>query len=398
MNAQTAEHFHATSSSRGARLADAARALVPAIVDAADDIEANGLVPVALIERLHDAGMFRAVTPREFGGDEVPLLAWYDAIEALAGADASVAWVALIISANPLLLGTALKREVWEATYGRNPDLRTAGHIGPNGHAQPVPGGYRVSGRWKYGSGSEHCEYLLSGAMVFDGDAPRLNSHGEPEPIWFLHPLADCEIIAGSWDTTGLRGSGSHDYVMDDVFVPADWTLRLGERQCPLANPVYGFPTIAFAQLAAITLAMARRALDIVTAMAATKRRGPMLMREDPTLQITVAECDARHQAARLLVRDLVSSIEATLARGDALPPELRGRFRMAVTHAIDTATDIVDAMYKQAGGGAIYRGNPLERLFRDVHTAQTHIQANDLTRVKAGRMLLDMDPGDPLF
>jgi len=380
------------------RLVQAARALGPEIRDRAGEIEAARLVPADIIARLHDAGLFRCATPREFGGDELDPLIWYDVIEALAMADASVAWVALIISANPYLLGTALEREVWEQTYGRNPDLRTAGHIGPNGRAVPVAGGYRVSGRWKYGSGSEHCEYLLSGCMVFDGEAPRRDAGGAPEVLWILHRTADCEILTDTWDTTGLRGSGSHDYEVRDLFVPEAWTLRLGERRTELANPLYGFPTIAFGNLAAITLALARRALDIVAEMAATKRRGPLLMREDPSVQLAVANGEARWESARLYARETMAEIAAVLGRGEALPERLRARFRLAVTHAVDTAVDVVDAMYKTAGGGAIYRHNVLERLFRDVHTAQSHIQVNDLTCLKAGRMLLGLPAGDPLF
>ena len=378
-------------------LVAAARDLAPSIRAASEDIEKNRKVPDEIVAGLSDAGFFRVAVPKEFGGDETDLLVVFDALEEIARADASTAWITLIIFANPWLFGNSMQKSFWEATFAKNPDLVTAGHIGPNGKAREVDGGYQVSGHWKYGSASEHSEYLLSGCMVYEGDKPRIID-GSPEMLWIVHRTADCEILTDTWDTLGLRGSGSHDYVIDDLFVPADWTLRMGETVYKLANPIYSFPGIAFSQMAAIACGMARDAIDIIRETAKVKRSGPMLMAENPSVQIQVAKAEALCGSARAYVKHVLADVLDTLSRNEPLTTEQRATFRLAATNAVDSATQAVNIVAKLAGGGSVYKTNRLERVLRDIHTATTHLQFNDLTYFKAGRLLLDRDPEDPLF
>lgn len=379
-------------------LISATRALLPAIDEAAEEIEKNQRVPDELIKKISDAGLFSTGVPREFGGPEVDPLVVFDALELIGQVDASTAWVILIISANNYLFGNTLHEHVWQAMYGENVNTRTAGSLLPVGKAVKTEGGYRVSGRLKYGSGSEHCEYLLSGCMVFEGDSLCKKENGEAETIWVIHKTSDCEIHLDSWDSTGLRGSSSHDYSLDDVFVPADWTFVLGETVHELANPLYGFPGIVFCQLSGITLGMARTCLNILKDMAVTKRRGPVLMAEDPSIQLRVAEAEAKIGAARAWIKQVVSDLLETLKSGDELSWDQRAKYRLACTYALDCATEVVDMMYKNAGGGGVYKPNKLDRNLRDIHTAATHLRFNDLTYIKAGKMMLGQDPEDPLF
>lgn len=378
-------------------LITAARDLAPEIRDASEQIEADRLVPRPIVEKLSDAGFFRVAVPKEYGGDETNLLVVFDALEEIARADGSTAWITLIIFANPWLFGNSMQKSFWENTFAKNPDLITTGHIGPNGKAREVEGGYQVSGHWKYGSGCEHAEYMISGCMVFDGDKPRFVD-GHPEMIWIVHRVADCEILTDSWDTLGLRGSGSHDYVIDDLFVPADFTLVMGETVAKLNNPIYTFPGIAFAQMAAVTCGMARDAIDTVKEMAKTKRSGPLAMSENPSVQLQVAKAEALYGASRAYVKETLADVLETFERNENLSEEQRATFRLAATNAVDSCTEAVDMMAKLAGGGSVYKGNRLERVLRDIHTATTHLMFNDLTYIKAGRLLLEQDPEDPLF
>lgn len=379
------------------RLIEAARELAPTVRNLADQTEEDCKLPDALVEQLGDAGFFRMFVPREYGGDEVDPVIVYDALEEIAMADASAAWIIMIIGCNPLLFGNSLSPDVWGELYRDNPDLRSAGTIAPSGRALKVDGGYRVSGHWKYGSASEHSKYLISGCMVFDGDKPKMTADG-PEIRFVLHRTADCKILTDTWDTTGLRGSGSHDYVIDDLFVPEDWAYIFGPAVHKLSNPLYTFPTIAFFCLPAITLGLAKVAIETLKDMATTKRRGPMLMSEDPSVQVRVAEATALHASARGYIKQELQQVMDTLNRGQTLSADQRATFRLAASYGVDTSVRVVDMMYKLGGGNAVYRGNTLERIFRDVHTAHTHIQVNDLTYIKAGRMLLGLDPQDPIF
>ena len=212
------------------QLLTSTRALLPRIRDAAEEIEHSQKIPADLLQELTAAGLFSVAVPAELGGPEFDPLTVFDALEMIGGADASTAWVILIISANPLLFGNSLQLPVWQEMYGADINVRTAGTLMPGAKAVKVDGGYRVSGRLKYGSGSEHTEYLLSGCMVFDGDKLCMDENGEPEIRWVIHKTADCQIIENSWDTTGLRGSSSQDYVLDDLFVPYDWSFVVGEK------------------------------------------------------------------------------------------------------------------------------------------------------------------------
>lgn len=379
-------------------LTDAARDLAPVIATASDQIEHDRLVPPALVEQLRDAGFFRVSQPREYGGDEVNPLVVFDALEQLAMADASTAWIVMIISSNPLLLGNAISASVWEATYGQNHDLRSAGTIAPSGKARAVEGGYRLSGHWKYGSGAQHCQYLISGCMIWEGDKPKMSPQGGPDVRFVLHKTSDCQILTDTWDTTGLRGSGSHDYVIEDLFVPQDYAYAMGEPRHELSGAIYRFPTIAFYQLAAIALGLARAAIDAILNVAQTKRRGPSLMSEDPSIQLRIAEAQALYGSGRAYVKEVLGGVVHTLEEGSDLSATQRALFRLAVTHAVDSSVRAVDMMYKVGGGSSIYKSNKLERIFRDIHTASSHIQTDDLTYIKAGRMLMDLAPNDPIF
>jgi len=376
----------------------ATRALLPEITAAAEEIEANQVIPPHLIQALSDAGLFSVAVPKELGGPELDPMLQFDALELLATADASTAWVTLIISANPLLFGNAVQQHVWEAMFGDDINARTAGTLMPGGKAVKTDGGYRVSGRFRYGSGSEHCSHLLSGCMIYEGDQLCMTEDGEPEIRWMIHKTSDCQIIAGSWDSTGLRGSSSQDYVLDDVFIEQDWSFLVGDNINPMSNSMYSFPAIAFCQLAGITLGMARSSITLLKEIAQTKRRGPRLLRDDPALQLRLAEAEAATSSARCYVKSAARDVLDTLARGEELSWDQRATYRLSCTHAVDRATDAVDTIYKLAGGAAVYKPNQLDRNLRDIHTARTHMRVSDVTYIAAGRMLLGLEPGESLF
>ena len=376
----------------------AARDLSGLIAEQAEESEQSQRIPESTINQLHDAGFFRMATPKEYGGDEVDLLTAFEAYEILGAADASVAWVVLIISANPFFMGSALGDQAWRATYGQNPDFRSAGQVGPLGKAIKVDGGYRISGRWNYGSGAEYCESLITGCHVYDGDQPVLNEHGYPEWRIFLHKLSECTLIGDSWNATGLRASGSYDYTIEDLFVPADWSFVFGNVINELKNPIYNYIGAPFSQLAAAMLGMAGEAIKTVTDLAKTKRRGPLLMREDPALLVRLAEAEAMRASARAYMLDATRVLLGALSNDRASSTKERAHYRLAATNAMNSAVKAIDMMYKAAGGSAIRRGAPLERMFRDVHTAQTHIQFGDSVYPKASRVMLGIDPQDPMF
>jgi len=379
-------------------LVAAATDLHATIAEGAAEAERTQQLPDSLISQLHDAGFFRMATPREYGGDEVDLLTCFEVFEILGSADASTAWVVMIIAANPFFIGNGISDEVWQATYGQNPDFRSAGQVGPMGKALKVDGGYRVSGQWNYGSGSQYCESLITGCRVYDGDQLVLNQNGQPEWRLFFHKLSDCTLLKDSWNTSGLRASGSYDYVIDDLFVADEWTYVFGDVAHRLKNPVYTYTGAPFCILSGIMLGMAGAAIEFVTELAKTKRRGPLAMADDPALLIRLSEAEALRASARGYLLDATSKLLEALSHDRSSSTAERAGYRLAALTAMDNAVKAIDMMYKIAGGSAIRHGTHMERLFRDAHTAQTHVQFADGVYAKTSRVMLGLDPHDPMF
>ena len=379
-------------------LLEAVGSFLPEIEAVAEEIEKTQRVPDSIIARFDELGLFSMAVPKEFGGSEMDPLVVFEIIEMIAAVDASTAWVLLIIYANPFIFGNCLHRSAWESMYGDDISTRTAGALAPTGKAVKTDGGYRVSGRFRWGSGSEHCQYLLSGCMVFDGDSMCRKESGEPEMRVVIHKTSDATIHFDSWDSTGLRGSSSHDYSLDDVFIADEWTFVLGETVYAHENPIYSFPGIAFCQLGAIGLGMARASLDMLKEMSLTKRRGPLLMADDPSVQLGIAEAEAKVSGSRAWLRQCMQAILDSFRAGAEPSRDDRARYRLACTHAMDNAVEVVNMVYKNAGGNGVYKPSKLDRFLRDIHTASTHLRVSDNTYIKSGRMLLGMDPEDPLF
>jgi alkylation response protein AidB-like acyl-CoA dehydrogenase len=278
------------------------------------------------VDALKAAKIFRMAMPHAWGGLQLDPLAQFEVLEALTMADASTGWCAYIGSGSGGFLTTFLDQNVAREMY-RDVDTITGGAVRPAGRATVVPGGYRVSGRWPFGSGCHHCTWLTSGCVLYDGDSPRLTAQGLPDiRICFL-PADHCDIL-DTWTTTGLRGSASHDYAASDLFVPEEHTFSLVHSPIQRAEPLYAFRTLFLFGHAAIPLGIARSAIEALIALAAQKAvpSGPGAaakgLRDEAYLQSAVARAEALVGAARAYVVDVLHDLWTTLVRasGSVLP------------------------------------------------------------------------------
>jgi len=259
-----------------------------------------------------------------------------------------------------------------------------------------VDGGYRVSGRWGFNSGSPHCAWLLGGCVVHDGDAPRLGPTGAPVTRHLFFPASDYTLL-DTWSTGGMRGTGSHDFTVADAFVPERRALSFaGPPTQP--GPLYHFPLFGlFSPLvAAASLGIARGAIDALTDLATTKptQGGKALLRDEELVQYQVAQAEAQLEAARAYLIETLGVAWDDVSAGRELSLAQRARLRLAAVHASTSAAAAVDLMYAAGGASSIFTSNPLERAFRDVHAASQHALQQAANYSQVGRVLLGMEPG----
>ena len=372
---------------------DAARALAPRIRQAADQIERDRRLPAELVQALAAAGIFRMCLPRTLGGDEVDPATMIRAIEALAEADGSAGWSAMIGTTSGVV-SAYLPEDAAREIYASSAEVVTGGVFAAHGRATVVDGGYRVTGRWPFASGCEHCTWLMGGCLLLDGGAPRLLPGGMPDARMMLFPAAEARIL-DTWTVSGLRGTGSHDVAVEDVFVPASRSVSLLTDRPRHAAPLYAFPVFGLLALgiAAVALGVARGAIDALTCLAAAKTPtgSRRLLAERPLVQMQIAEAEALLGAARAFLFDTVAGAWDAARRGEIGRRE-RALVRLAATHATANAARAVDLMYHAGGGSVVYATSPLQRQFRDMHVVTQHMMVAPPTYELVGRVLLGVD------
>jgi alkylation response protein AidB-like acyl-CoA dehydrogenase len=302
-------------------------------------------------------------------------LTFYRVVEALACIDGSTAWCVWIASGNPVYVGRCLTDESAEAVFGRDPQVATAGVVAPYGRAVVQDGGYLVSGRWPYASGCQHSTWLFCCCTVCDGDHVRRTAGGDLEVRVLFVPMSQVTIV-DTWEVSGLAGTGSHDVVLEQVFVPAAYTGLFGAGPLPhsthFQGPLYHYPFILASALplGALALGIAHGAVDTVMAVAQTTQPvgTTTLLREQALFHVRLAEAVALVRAARAwLYAAVQQSWEAMRTRGEVTVAE-RGDVLLAAAHATRSAAAAVDLVYTAAGASANARRSPLQRALRDIH------------------------------
>ena len=384
----------------------AAIGLAEQIRAASAEIERGRRLPAGIAAAMKDAGVFGMVMPRAWGGLEVDPLTQFRVIEALAMADGSVGWCAMI-GCDGGYMTAFLDQDVGRAMY---PDLlmATAAAATTTGQAVRVPGGYRVSGRFPFVSGSNHCEWLWLGCVVHENGVARVDGNGVPQTRQCFVRLSECDIL-DTWHTTGLRGTGSNDVFIRDMFVEEARTFSFQDPALiKRPGPLYAFPFLFIAKGAAPALGVARHAIDAVIESAATKpaRRytvgerieAAKVLRDDVYVQDAVGRAETHLAAARAYYFDVMGDLWVTLLAGRQPSERQVALFTAAYAHVVGVCVDVVQLVYKAAGGTAVYQKGPLDRCLRDVLTMNQHAIGTSRTYEMAGRLLLGLEPLRWLF
>ena len=373
-------------------------AKIPAV---AAEIEEGRRIPELVANGMKEAGIFGMAMPRAWGGPELDPLTQFRVIEALAMADGSVGWCAMI-NCDGGYVTAFLNQDVGRAMY---PDIRvgTAAAATPTGQAIPVTGGYRVSGRFPFVSGCHHCEWVWLGCVVVEDGSPRVDDNGVPVTRQCLVRLSQCDIL-DTWYTTGLRGTGSNDLRVADVFVESERTFSFQDATLiKRPGPLYALPFMFVAKGPAPALGIARHAIDalIDTAYSKPARRytcgeqvePPKMMRDDVFVQEAVGRAETMLGSARAYQFETIGDLWNTLVNGGEVTPAQIARFTTASTHVIGVCVDVVQLVCKAAGVTAVYGKGPFDRCLRDILTMNQHVIGTLRTYEMAGRLLLGLEP-----
>lgn len=347
-------------------------------------------LPAATVAALSEECLFSLCVPASLGGPECHVETLVLALEALAEGDASAGWCAAIGSTSSVLAGYLEPDVAREIFSGR--DAVAGGVFAPRGRAEREGDCYRVSGRWSFASGCEHCSWLMGGCEVTSGGEVVQAPGGRPDVRLMLFPASAAEIL-DTWDVAGLEGTGSHDIEVRELEVPATHSVSILSDRPRETGPLYRFPVFGLLALgiASVALGIARRAGEELRSLAAEKH--PTLssrrLARRPATQSAVAEAEAHRSAGRALLLETVREVWERAREPGELGQAERARVRLAATHAVREATRAVDIAYHLGGGTSIYRSSPLQRLFRDAHVLTQHMMVGDATLELVGRVLL---------
>jgi alkylation response protein AidB-like acyl-CoA dehydrogenase len=383
---------------RGAKrqvLLDAVDEVRDVLAAGADEAEHIATLPKATVEALYESGLLSLKLPLQLGGAEADLVTQLDVFEAVTRIDTSAGWCLLIGSASLGRLGAFLPDEAIDRLFvdGRPP--KTCGVAMRTGEAYPVEGGYRVSGRWSFASGIQHSEWVTAGVrVVVDGDRA-------PETLAVVFPTS-VATIHDNWQVGGLRGTGSNDFSVTDLYVPAAFTLDRHSLHPKRGGAIYrlGMPGFVAVEHAGFAFGVARRALDAIIELAQAKHRGytstsSLALRS--SFQRALGEDELRLRAARALVVEILEAVWDWVSHGEPPTLQMQVEMRSSATYATEIAVDVVTRAFRAGGGSALYESSILPRCLRDINAAAQHLMVSDVTYEHYGKMALGLPDIDPM-
>jgi len=391
-SAQIAGVAPAVSAAAPRSRAAALTALLAAVRERHGEFTAQQQISDDVIALMKEAGVYRALVARQFGGDECAPRDFLQLIETISMADGSAGWVASFGFATIYL--AALPLSTLASIYAEGPDVIFAGGIFPPQSTRTVPGGVEVSGRWSWGSGCPAADLIGVGVKIDGGGS----SGGLPRTAVMRRSQVS---IVRNWEVNGLKGTGSHDILVDRVVVPEAWTFIRGGTPS-LDTPLFRYPTMALAAqvLAVVALGLGRAALDEITALACGRESitGAPVLGERAYVQSELAKAEAALRSARAFFYESTEQAYAALLKGDPVDVQQRNLLRLSSSHAAKVGADAAQTAYRLSGTTGIFTAHCIARRFQDALIVPQHAFLSEGTWQSAGRVLLGLDspPGFP--
>lgn len=363
---------------------DGVRDLLPTFRDRADEGERLRVVPEASIKELEETGFFRLLQPTRYGGLEADPVDFYTAVRDIASADGSTGWVASVVGVHPWQVAL-FDDEAQQAVWGDDQNVRLSSSYAPTGKAVLAEGGFKLSGKWSFSSGCDHCSWVLLGGLVFNEEGQVVDFRT------FMVPREKYQIV-DVWNVVGLRGTGSNDIVVEETFIPEAFTLSMGETgqckgpgQAVNDSDLYKLPfhSIFTSTIATPIIGMAKGAYSEHVEMQQKRVRAAYLGEKaslDPFAAVRIARSSSEIDAAWALLMNNIREEQDLVARGETIPLELRLRVRRDQVLGTARAIDAIDSLFEASGGRALAEGTYLQRAWRDAHAGRVHA-ANDPER-----------------
>jgi len=363
---------------------DGVRDLLPTFRERADEAERLRQVPEASVKALEETGFFRMLQPKRYGGLETDPVDFFTAVREIASADGSTGWISSVLGVHPWQVGL-FADEAQAAVWGTDESTRLSSSYAPTGKAQVTEGGYLLSGRWSFSSGSAHASWVLLGGLVFNADGNVIDFKT------FMVPRDKYEIV-DVWNVVGLRGTGCNDILVEETFIPEAFTLSMGETgQCKgpgqevNTSDLYKLPfhSLFTTTITTPIVGMATGAYQEHVDMQQKRVRAAYLGEKassDPFAAVRIAKASSEIDAAWALLVSNLREEQAHVAKGEKIPLSLRLRVRRDQVLGTQRAIDAIDALFEASGGRALAEGTYLQRAWRDAHAGRVHA-ANDPER-----------------
>ncbi|MDO9338576.1 MAG: acyl-CoA dehydrogenase family protein [Caulobacter sp.] len=365
----------------------------------APEIEQARRLPADIARKLAQAGLFRMLIPAALGGQQSDPATVAGAIEALAEADASAGWC-LMIGATTAMLSARLPADL-AAQMVADPEVICGGVFAPMGRAVDAGDHWRVTGRWKWGSGSQNCAWLAGGAVLMGEGGPLTDAAGQPLHRMMIFPASEAELI-DTWRTSGLCGTGSLDIAVRDIFVPKARSVALQSDPPVAEGAVFRFPPFGLLAMgiAAVALGNARGALaDFAAIAGAGSSQGSQRpLAERNVVQAEFAQVSGEVEAARARFYQTIDILWRAVQADGTTAIADRAQLRLACAHAAKTSADAARRIYDLGGGSAVFLESPLQRRFRDAHVITHHIMVAPSVFELAGRVLLGLPTRDDML
>jgi alkylation response protein AidB-like acyl-CoA dehydrogenase len=363
------------------------RALGPMIDASAAADEDRTQLADDVIDAIDAAGVFSLMVPRELGGEEAHPSDLIDAIAELSYWDGSAGWYTHAVMTGGAVAGAFLGDRAATAIFPEGRFTHAAGQAAPTGKAERVGDGYRISGRYSFGSGTPRAQWIVGGYVLHEGGKPVIGPHGQPVMLIGLAPRETVKFL-GNWDVLGLRGTGSYDFEVTEQVLHEDFFLNPGTAVQRRGGALYrmGFMALPCISHGAFAIGAARRMLDEWRSFARDKGRTAT-----HTFQRDYALCTARLHAAEAYLRQtFVRLFDA--AEAGAITDAMRIDGRLSASNALDVAVSIAQTAYTAATTHALRKGNPIERCFRDINAGNAHFLTAEQSLIDAGKVLAGVE------